>query len=203
MKNFIMGLIVGAIITVFSFIFFLPKGENFSMSSALEQRTDTILQQSKKVPRDTIIDKGVTPILKPDYQTKNTRDSIVTFAKTLIGVPYLYGSTDPAKGFDCSGFINYVFNHFKIPVPRSSYDFGNIGQKRTMENCAKGDLILFTGTNPLEKNIGHIGIVIDTINGKPQFIHSSSGKVYGVTITSMESEYYQGRYVGIVDVLSK
>jgi cell wall-associated NlpC family hydrolase len=197
-----MGLLVGAIITVFSFIFFLPKGENFSMSSTLVQMTDTTQQQPKFNLRDTIIDKGIT--LKPDYQASKTlRDSIVTFAKTLIGVPYLYGSTDPAKGFDCSGFINYVFNHFKIPVPRSSYDFGNIGQKRTLENCAKGDLILFTGTDPMEKNIGHIGIVIDTINGKPQFIHSSSGKVYGVTITSMESEYYQGRYVGIVDVLSK
>ena len=41
-------------------------------------------------------------------------DSILAFAKTLIGIPYLYASTDPAKGFDCSGFITYVFNHFNI-----------------------------------------------------------------------------------------
>ncbi|MBL7749710.1 MAG: C40 family peptidase, partial [Chitinophagaceae bacterium] len=50
-------------------------------------------------------------------------DSLVAFAKTLIGIPYLYASTDPIKGFDCSGFITYVFNHFNIAVPRSSVDF--------------------------------------------------------------------------------
>jgi cell wall-associated NlpC family hydrolase len=43
--------------------------------------------------------------------------------KHLIGTTYKYGSTDPAVGFDCSGFITHVFNHFDIKVPRSSRDF--------------------------------------------------------------------------------
>ncbi|MER3464122.1 MAG: glycoside hydrolase, partial [Chitinophagaceae bacterium] len=64
-----------------------------------------------------------TLILPPKYaiNTKNVLpDSIVSFSKTLIGTPYRYGSTDPKVGFDCSGFITYVFNHFSISVPRSS-----------------------------------------------------------------------------------
>ena len=129
------------------------------------------------------------------------RDSLVLFAQSLLGTPYLYGSIDPAKGFDCSGFITYVFNHFKITVPRSSYDFEKIGNQKELAVCQKGDLILFTGTNLQEKIIGHIGIVTENKNGIPQFIHSSSGKVNSVTITSMESVYYKSRFVSAIDIL--
>src|ERR1019366_6604585 len=52
---------------------------------------------------------------------------IVAFAKTQIGVEYKFCSMDPKGGFDCSGFVNYVFNHFNIKVPRSSVDFTNVG----------------------------------------------------------------------------
>ncbi len=60
--------------------------------------------------------------------TANTSPAeLVKYAETLIGIPYLYGSTDPQKGFDCSGFITYVFNYFNISVPRSSIEFTNVG----------------------------------------------------------------------------
>src|SRR5437868_11387399 len=49
-------------------------------------------------------------------------EQLLAFAESLIGVRYRYGSTDPVNGFDCSGFITYVFNHFDISVPRSSID---------------------------------------------------------------------------------
>ena len=199
MKNFIVGLLFGAIATVCFFIFYLPKKNIISILPSIDHKTDTP-QQSKIVNTDTVI--PVVNIPQPKKDIAN-RDSIVAFAKTLLGIPYLYGSTDPAKGFDCSGFITYVFNHFKVSVPRSSYDFKNTGKQKELTTCNKGDLILFTGTNPLERTIGHIGIVIDTTGGKPLFIHSSSGKVNCVTTTSMESTYYQGRFVSVIDILTK
>lgn len=58
-----------------------------------------------------------------------TGRELVDFAKILLGVPYRYASIDPSKGFDCSGFITYVFNHFNIEVPRSSIDFTNAGKE--------------------------------------------------------------------------
>jgi cell wall-associated NlpC family hydrolase len=198
MRNFIAGLLVGGVITVCCFIFLK---ENPTVQLPVYPVTDTISTvevSNKKI--DTVVPHTIISFEQQDIVN---RDSLVAFAKTLLGVPYLYGSTNPAMGFDCSGFITYVFNHFKINVPRSSYDFENIGKKKDLSTCDKGDLILFKGTNPKEIAIGHIGIVIDIINGKPSFIHSSSGKVNSVTITSMESVYYQSRFVGIVDILTK
>ncbi len=128
-----------------------------------------------------------------------TPDSIITFARTLIGVPYLYASIDPAKGFDCSGFITYVFNHFNVKVPRSSVDFTNYGKEITTDQARPGDLILFTGTDSTIRTVGHMGIVENIQDGKLHFIHSTSGKGKGVVITPFE-KYYQRRFVKVIRV---
>ncbi len=128
-----------------------------------------------------------------------TRDELVSFAKTQIGVPYLYASTDPSAGFDCSGFITYVFNHFNIAVPRSSIDFTNEGTEVDTSAALPGDLILFTGTDSTDRNVGHMGIVVKNQNGKLEFIHSTSGKAKGVVITPFE-RYYRTRFVKVIRV---
>ena len=126
-------------------------------------------------------------------------DSIVAFARTLMGIPYLYASTDPAKGFDCSGLITYVFNHFNLAVPRSSVDFTDMGTEIPLEKARPGDLILFTGTDSTLRVVGHMGIV-ESINGDQlNFIHSSSGKANGVVITPFEN-YYRSRFVKLIRV---
>ena len=145
---------------------------------------DTIKKNKLPLPAGAVDTKGVQP------------QQVVDFAKSLIGVPYLYGSTDPAKGFDCSGFITHVFNHFDIVVPRSSIDFTHVGQEVSAAEARTGDLILFTGTDSTERFVGHMGIVVSNTDTL-RFIHSTSGKQYGVTITPLTS-YYQGRYVKTV-----
>jgi len=127
-------------------------------------------------------------------------DSIVAFARTLIGVPYLYASTDPAMGFDCSGFITFVFNHFSIAVPRSSVDFTNYGKELSLSAAKPGDLILFTGTDSTVRIVGHMGIVENVADDQLRFIHSTSGKGKGVVITPFE-KYYQSRFVKVIRIL--
>ena len=132
--------------------------------------------------------------------TKNVHPSeVVAFAKTLIGVPYRYASTDPAVGFDCSGFITYVFHHFGIVVPRSSIDFTPVGKEVPSSSALPGDLILFTGTDSTERFVGHMGLVVSNEGGQLQFIHSTSGKQHGVTITPL-SAYYMGRYMKTIRI---
>lgn len=129
-------------------------------------------------------------------------DSIVAFARTLQGIPYLYASIDPQKGFDCSGFITYVFNHFGLSVPRSSVDFTNYGKEVTVEEAKPGDLILFTGTDSTLRIVGHMGIVESWKDSTLYFIHSSSGKkANGVVITPFE-RYYRSRFVKVIRVFA-
>lgn len=124
---------------------------------------------------------------------------LLSFAESLVGIPYLYGSTDPSKGFDCSGFITYVFNHFNVAVPRSSIDFTNIQTEIPLAEARPGDLVLFTGTDSTNPAVGHMGI-IRTVNGPGiDFIHSTSGKAYGVAITPL-NPYYMGRFVKVIRI---
>lgn len=130
---------------------------------------------------------------------KIDRNAFVNYAKSLTGTPYVYAATDPAVGFDCSGFITYVFRHFNLSVPRSSIEFTNYGQEVYKENVRPGDLILFTGTNPAERFVGHMGIVVDNSDSL-RFTHSTSGKAMGVTTTAL-NEYYMKRFVKFIKVI--
>lgn len=150
------------------------------------EELDTIKKNPLVLPKGSIDTKAVQP------------QQLVDFAKTLIGTPYLYGSTDPAKGFDCSGFITYVFKHFDVAVPRSSIDFTHVGKEVSGADARSGDLILFTGTDSTERFVGHMGIVVSNTDTL-RFIHSTSGKQHGVTITPL-NKYYQGRYVKTIRV---
>jgi cell wall-associated NlpC family hydrolase len=124
---------------------------------------------------------------------------LLAYAKTLIGTPYKYASVDPAEGLDCSGFITHVFNHFSINVPRSSVDFTNYGTTVAAADAAAGNLILFTGTDTLSQVVGHMGIVTDVVDGELQFIHSTSGKAYSVTISKLNA-HYKKRFVKVISI---
>jgi cell wall-associated NlpC family hydrolase len=150
---------------------------------------------------DSEVGKGVAEKKRTKIQ-KIHPDSLVAFARTLVGVPYLYASTDPSKGFDCSGFITYVFNHFNIKVPRSSVDFTNYGSELAIEKAKPGDLILFTGTDSTIRIVGHMGIVENIKNDTLYFIHSTSGKMKGVVITPF-GNYYRSRFVKVIRVLAE
>ena len=129
------------------------------------------------------------------------KDSLVDFCKAQLGTNYRYANCSPQTGFDCSGFVYYVFSHFKVPVPRSSSEYSTFGQVIPMDSCKTGDVIVFTGTNASVRKPGHVGIVI--AGGKdPSFIHSSSDKrTPGVKISDFKaSPNYQKRFIKIVRV---
>ena len=156
-------------------------------------------------PFQTEVPNQAATIIPPgdkrlEINTGNIRpDELLNFAKGLVGIPYQYGSIDPAKGFDCSGFITYVFNHHGIAVPRSSVDFTNVQKEISLRESKAGDLILFTGTDSTVRDVGHMGIITENNGRDISFIHSTSGKAYGVTITLL-NQYYQGRFVKAIRI---
>jgi cell wall-associated NlpC family hydrolase len=131
-----------------------------------------------------------------------TPEELLNYAQTLIGIPYKYGSTDPRVGFDCSGFITHVFNHFKIAVPRSSISFTHVKTEIPLQEAEPGDLILFTGTDSTQREVGHMGIITSKDNSGYQFIHSTSGKRHSVTITPL-NQYYMGRFMKVIRVFKR
>lgn len=167
-----------------------------------DQAVPISISDTKSISKSNSYAITTDTINKVENEKLNTqvvsRHELVRFAKTLIGVPYKYASIDPAEGFDCSGFITYVFNHFHWEVPRSSIDFTNVGKQINQINAKEGDLILFTGTNDSIKIVGHMGIITENIDTL-RFIHSTSGRANGVTISNL-GQHYKKRFVKVIRI---
>lgn len=135
-----------------------------------------------------ITDDGTTA--DDNSGVSDTRKEIVAYAKQFLGVKYVYGGSSP-KGFDCSGFVGYVFKHFGISLERTARDIGSGGMAVKRADLQPGDLVFFD-TNGGLNGIRHVGIYIG--NGK--FIHASSG--YGhrkVMISSLNDSFYNNCYM--------
>ncbi|WP_291145394.1 C40 family peptidase [Flavobacterium sp. UBA7680] len=135
-------------------------------------------------------------------QSAIDRDSIIVFAKKYLGTPYLYASSNPQKGFDCSGFVSYVFGNFGMTLPRSSSGYKNLGTALKPEDFKVGDILVFYGYKD-KTVIGHLGIICEADGMHSKFIHASSGKAQQVTITSLDTEHYTNRFYKCIDVISK
>lgn len=209
------------IFSLFAFVSCLPdKGREESLTETIANDTtanatavnNAAATKETTIAKDSLINNSTVQKIEAHYNyddpskkinTGNTTPGeLLDYARTLIGKPYKYGSTDPSAGFDCSGFITHVFNHFNIGVPRSSIDFTHVQTEMSLQEAKPGDLILFTGTDSTRREVGHMGIIISKDNNQYSFIHSTSGKQYGVTITPL-NQYYMGRFLKVVRVFKQ
>lgn len=120
-------------------------------------------------------------------------DSLINNSKKYIGTPYVFGAKSPTKGFDCSGFSQYVFEKTGINLPRTTREQYKMGESISKEDLVKGDLVFF---ETYRSGPSHLGIYIE--NNK--FIHASTSK--GVTISSLDESYWKSRYIGARRVLT-
>jgi cell wall-associated NlpC family hydrolase len=156
----------------------------------------TITAAGKKVSQaDTLRGYNVIETYATDL---SLRDSIIDFGRTLLGTPYVYAGCS-TKGFDCSGFVYYVFNHFQIQVPRSSSGYKNFGTTIPIDRVQQGDVLVFL--SPSRNEIGHLGIVTRALGMETEFIHASSGKSMAVIASSLKQEAYKKRFVKAVNVI--
>lgn len=143
-------------------------------------------------------DTAVAPVttkITPSKTTSSSRgessEDILATAKRYLGVPYVYGGTTPS-GFDCSGFVQYIFNIHGILLPRTASEQATVGIPVNLADASMGDLIFFCMHS--SKHINHVGIYI----GNGSFIHASSKK--GITIDSLDG-YYNNMLVAIRRVI--
>lgn len=117
-------------------------------------------------------------------ELKGNFTSIIQEAKAYIGTPYVWGGTSPS-GFDCSGFIQYVYEQHDVVIPRTVNEIWNFSQP--IQSPAIGDLVFFETYQP---GPSHLGIYL----GNGDFIHAGSSR--GVEVSNLNNSYWQTRYLG-------
>ncbi|MDR3587209.1 MAG: NlpC/P60 family protein [Desulfosporosinus sp.] len=152
-------------------------------------------QTRKSLSVDGIVGSITADSLNKVYTEKTpivNANVIIATAEKYIGVPYRWGGESPTRGFDCSGFVQYVFAKNGITLPRVSYDQATVGTPINFCELQPGDLIfLSTETKGI---VSHVGIYI----GNDQFINASCSK--GVTIYPI-GPYWKSIYFGARRVL--
>lgn len=151
----------------------------------------------KKLPERDEASVKVT-LTNPVKNNASLEDNIVSYGIELLGTPYVGGGSN-MDGFDCSGFVYFVFKHFKIQVPRSSSQFKDFGKEISIDSVRKGDILVFL--SPTRNVIGHLGIVTNPKGKESDFIHASSGREMKVIITSLKNKGYTRRFIKAVRVL--
>ena len=109
-------------------------------------------------------------------------------ALSLRGAPYRNGGGDPANGFDCSGFVRYVYQQHGVPMPRAVREQFQVGKSVKRDRLEPGDLVFFSTVAP---GASHVGIMI----GGDQFIHAPSERGV-VRVESLGAQYWASRYIG-------
>ncbi|QFT90783.1 putative peptidoglycan endopeptidase LytE precursor [Bacillus sp. THAF10] len=117
---------------------------------------------------------------------ESNESNIVEVAKKYEGTPYQWGGETPEEGFDCSGYLNYIFDEAENKdLPRTTKEMYEEGTK--VESPAVGDIVFFD----VEGNgVSHAGVYI----GNGEFYHASSTD--GVKVSELDSSYWKDKYIG-------
>ena len=111
---------------------------------------------------------------------------IISGALQYLGVPYVFGGTTP-YGFDCSGYVQYVFANAGISLPRTADVQYDVGTPISSAELVPGDVVFFT---TYTYGASHVGIYL----GDGNFVHASSSS--GVMVSSLNSSYWSTHYIG-------
>lgn len=136
-----------------------------------------------------------TPVeAAPVEPTAPIAAAVLETALALRGVPYQFGGAAPETGFDCSGFVRYVFQQHSVVLPRTVTEQFLVGRDIDTSGIRPGDLIFFTTVTP---GASHVGIALDG----GTFVHApGSGSV--VRLERLDAPYWRSRLVGVKRLLA-
>jgi cell wall-associated NlpC family hydrolase len=128
---------------------------------------------------------GPTPRKPQHTHSKPTvGDRAAKVALRAVGIPYRWGGSSPASGFDCSGLVYWAYGRVGVQVPHSSYALYGEGRHVLRSRMKAGDVLFFSG-------LGHVGLYL----GHGRMVHApSSGR--RVEVVTLGSSHYGGRLVG-------
>ncbi len=156
--------------------------------------TNVMASNSRAEAAITSIDIRSTPGSDPIAYNGYIVRMVVDYAKEFVGVRYVYGGTSP-NGFDCSGFIGYVYKNFGVKLARSAQNMYSNGKKVPREALKAGDILFFDASSRNRAGaIDHVGIYL----GNDNFIHASSSKG---SVRIQKLSQYKGLYIGAKRVI--
>ena len=171
------------------------RKHQLKVTGKADEKTQAVLARYDSPASDGKGLQGRTNFVKETapFVPQSGVQTLLTTARKYIGVRYVFGGTTPRGGFDCSGYVQYVFRECGYTVPRTADIQFEIGKNaRNSSELVPGDLVFFTTYEP---GASHVGIYL----GYNQFIHASSSR--GVTISSLMDEYYRQHYYGAKKVV--
>lgn len=139
--------------------------------------------------------------LDKEWYRRYLSQKIIHFASLFEGVKYDYANTDPLRGFDCSGFVQFVYGNFNVKVPRSSAQFDQHGVTIPLSMAEPGDILLFSGSNPNNKTPSHLGIISDVKGTEVYFLHSATSNGRGIMTSALSEAYFSQRFIKVIRVL--
>ena len=135
---------------------------------------------------------GCVSTPKPTAQTPSPKANInlqvVRDALSLKGISYQYGEETPEQGFDCSGFVQYVYGRHGVHLPRTAYEMATSLPALDETLREPGDLVFFNTTG---RPYSHVGIFI----GRNRFVHASSAQGE-VLVSELDTPYWSKHYLG-------
>jgi cell wall-associated NlpC family hydrolase len=136
---------------------------------------------------------NVPPAARPTEVGPDSAPPLLATALALRGTPYLNGGSEPSQGFDCSGFVQWVFGQHGTPLPREVREQFDEGRRIDRDEIKAGDLVFFT---TVSRGASHVGIAL----GNGEFVHAPSSR--GVVRTEpYTSGYWAARWVGARRIL--
>ena len=150
-----------------------------SNSTSKTINKDTSNSANKTINKDTSNSTNKTINKDTSSSTGVTAQQVLAYAYQFEGYPYVWGGSSPSTGFDCSGFVQYVYAHFGINLPRTTFEQVNCGTPVSLNNIKPGDLVFEFGSS---EGPNHVGIYI----GNGQMI-DAAGVGQGVTISKLYS----------------
>jgi cell wall-associated NlpC family hydrolase len=119
-------------------------------------------------------------------------DALVQLALGLQGVPYRLGGEEPGGGFDCSGLVRYVFEQYRVDLPRTVAEQYQSGRRVKIDDVQAGDLLFFSTIGP---GATHVGIALGPA-GLGEFVHAP-GEGGAVRVEHFDAPYWRSRLVGV------
>jgi cell wall-associated NlpC family hydrolase len=166
----------------------LHREENLArMAAAAKQRLEQVQKIAAKAQKSG----------KTYHFTKTDKKKLLDYAKYFKGGKYVWGGTSP-KGFDCSGYVQYLYKKHHINLPRTAWAQSKQGVSVDKNHLEKGDLLFFLTDKKRGIPVTHVGIYI----GNGEFIHAASRK-QGIIISPITHGHYAKTFVSAKRVLNK